>query len=163
MGSGSNEGTPRATRDELSYTNKLQDIIGGVGFSGCGYEAPLEAFYRFLVEPTPHALVTVQNGTAVLTGVDQTVLDQRAAFLRPDSAVLIVVVTDEDDCSIIDGGQNYLAAQLAAGGVPFQLPRARSECEDGSRRSLLRVVRRADTGGMRRRPHLRPRAAGPCI
>jgi len=36
-------------------------------------------------------------------GIDETVLQQRADFLRSDSLVSIVVLSDENDCSIIDG------------------------------------------------------------
>jgi hypothetical protein len=56
------------------------------------------------------------------------VLQQRAAFLRPDSVLLIVLVSDEDDCSIRDGGQYFFAAQSQLGGSAYHLPRARSEC-----------------------------------
>jgi hypothetical protein len=48
--------------------------------------------------------------TAVPTGVDQTILDQRAAFLRPDSMLAIFTITDENDCSI-------RVTQPAAGGL----------------------------------------------
>jgi hypothetical protein len=38
-------------------------------------------------------------------------LAQRAAFLRPDSAVAVVMLTDENDCSIQERGQYFYAAR----------------------------------------------------
>jgi hypothetical protein len=85
---------------------------------GCGLESQLEAVQRFLVDPQPYKTLVVQNcapGTtepcAVPTGVDTTLLAQRAAFLRPDSVVAIVELTDENDCSIQESGQYYYAAR----------------------------------------------------
>jgi hypothetical protein len=36
--------------------------------------------------------------------VDEVLLARRAAFLRPDSLVAIVMLTDENDCSMVPGG-----------------------------------------------------------
>ncbi len=119
---------PPGDSDRDGFEAKLVEIVNGVGGRGCGFEAPLEAFYRFLIEPSPYERITVVNDVAVPSGVDQVLLEQRAAFLRPDSAVLVVLITDEDDCSILDGGGNYFVAQASAGGGLFHLPRPRSEC-----------------------------------
>ena len=88
------------------------DMIKGVGQHGCGYEASLEAVYRFLIEPEPHATIRIDTsvggfGQALLNGTDMQLLQQRADFLRPDSLVSVVLVSDENDCSIIDGGQGF--------------------------------------------------------
>jgi hypothetical protein len=106
----------------------LAAMIRGAGNLGCGFEAPLESMYRFLVDPAPYERMVVDGNTAVPTGVDELVLEQRAAFLRPDSVVLVVLLTDEDDCSIRDGGQYFYVAQTLAGGGSFRMPRARAEC-----------------------------------
>lgn len=80
------------------------------GEIGCGYEAPLEAMYRFLSDPKPPEAVVLQpcpsggGDCAVRTGLDQAVLSQRAAFLRPDSALAVVLLSDENDCSMRDEG-----------------------------------------------------------
>jgi hypothetical protein len=100
------------------------------GGSGCGYEAPLEVLYRFLVDPEPPLDVVVSNNRATLEGVDKDVLDQRAAFLRPDSAVMAVIISDENDCSIIDGGQAFLVTKDSAGAAPFRMPRATAACAE---------------------------------
>jgi hypothetical protein len=91
----------------------LEPMLSTAGETGCGYEASLEAWYRFLVDPEPPAEVVVPQGavSAVLQGVDQAILEQRAAFLRPDSVVAIVVMSDENDCSIVDEGYGWLIAR----------------------------------------------------
>lgn len=96
---------------------KFDTQIGTVGEAGCGFEAPLEAAYRFLIEPDPYASVVrgpcpgQTDGTlcAIPDGLDQDLLDQRKAFLRPDSVVVVLYLTDENDCSIKTRGQGYLA------------------------------------------------------
>ncbi len=61
--------------------------VAAAGESGCGFEAPMEAWYRFLVDPAPPLgieLVTEGKSTlSVSTGSDQGILEQRAQFLRP--------------------------------------------------------------------------------
>ncbi|HKY39040.1 MAG TPA: hypothetical protein VJN18_24045 [Polyangiaceae bacterium] len=93
----------------------LEPMLSTAGDTGCGYEASLEAWYRFLADPEPPAEVLVPQGatTAVLQGVDQAILEQRAAFLRPDSVVAIVVMSDENDCSIVDQGYGWLISRTS--------------------------------------------------
>ena len=90
------------------------DMVRGVGQHGCGYEASLEAVYRFLVDPEPYATIRIDTsiggfGQALLNGTDTQLLTQRADFLRPDSLVSIMIMTDENDCSVVDGGQGFYA------------------------------------------------------
>jgi hypothetical protein len=120
------EANPPGDSDPAGFEAKLLEIVTGVGGRGCGFEAPLEAFYRFLIDPMPYAQITREGNDATLVGVDQPLLEQRAAFLRPDSALLIVLVSDEDDCSIRDGGQYFFAAE--SGGGNYHLPKPRSVC-----------------------------------
>jgi hypothetical protein len=47
-------------------------------------------------------------------GIDQTVLDQRAAFLRPDSLLIIVMLTDENDCSMTDPAAQLLQSSSSS-------------------------------------------------
>jgi len=49
----------------------------------------------------------------VLSGVDDTLLAQRKAFLRPDSVLAIVMLTDENDCSIVDEGYGWLVTHTS--------------------------------------------------
>ncbi|HKO93487.1 MAG TPA: hypothetical protein VJU61_20175, partial [Polyangiaceae bacterium] len=88
-------------------------------------------WYRFLIDPKPYQelervpcsddsaaancvrpLADV-NGAPVL---DATLLAQRAAFLRDDSMVLIIMLSDENDCSAQVGNQGW---------VPFNIDDAR--------------------------------------
>lgn len=107
----------------------LRDMVLGVGQIGCGYESQLESIYRFLVDPEPYETIVVDNYKATPMGVDLELLEQRKAFLRSDSILAVVMLTDENDCSIKEFGQFYYIGQLRNGDTPVRLPRARQECE----------------------------------
>jgi hypothetical protein len=96
------------------FVEKVQALVTAAGEHGCGYESTLEAAYRFLADPEPPETVALapcagfpDAQCATRTGRDTELLAQRAAFLRPDSAVAIVVLSDENDCSTRDGGQFF--------------------------------------------------------
>jgi hypothetical protein len=87
------------------------DLIIGSHYYGCGIESQLESWYRFLVQPDPYdSIVIDSSGHAQWNNVDATIIKQRHDFLRPDSLVAIIDLTDEND-SEIDvrsfGGQGY--------------------------------------------------------
>jgi len=124
---------PGVSADELNA--HFRELVVGAGEEGCGFEAPLEAWYRFLVDPEPATGITrvpcpgEVGGTNCIEpqGVDETILSQRAAFLRPDSLLAIVQLTDEDDCSLNQSGMGHWAVSeniLGAEGIPV----ASSEC-----------------------------------
>ncbi|MGD0526687.1 MAG: hypothetical protein ABSE49_16185 [Polyangiaceae bacterium] len=111
MGKTPSAGAPPIT-DATTLITDFTSMLQGVGNYGCGIESQLESWYRFLVQPDPYASLSLDsNNHAQWTGVDTTILQQRAAFLRPDSLVAIIDMTDEND-SEIDvrsyGGQGYL-------------------------------------------------------
>jgi hypothetical protein len=115
--------------DMRALVPDLRNMVRGTGQIGCGYEAQLESWYRFLVDPEPYETISVIDNKATPQGIDTTLLAQRAEFLRPNSLLAIVVLTDENDCSIKEYGQFFFAAQLKNGnGTQFHLPRARAEC-----------------------------------
>jgi hypothetical protein len=123
--------SPPGDSDAQALTAKLADLARGVGSGGCGFESQLESIYRFLVDPDPYLTVTVTNLVAAVTGTDTLVLQQRADFLRPDSALMIALITDENDCSTREGGQYFLSNQGEDPQNPqlaFHLPRPRTEC-----------------------------------
>lgn len=109
------------------------DIVRGAGQNGCGYEASLEAWYRFLVDPAPYREMAKvpcdpQNNPDKLDcrapqGIDTELLKQRADFLRPDSLLAIVMLSDENDCSVVDSGNAFLVLQSNV-----NLPRGTSAC-----------------------------------
>lgn len=123
--------TPPGANDATTLVSDFQNMVVAAGEKGCGYEATLEAWYRFLVDPEPPSAVTRNSaGTGVdVTGPDTLTLSQRAAFLRPDSLVGIVILSDENDCSIIDAGQGYLVGVQTLGGQSFRMPRSTSVCK----------------------------------
>ena len=124
--------TPPGTGDLPTLETRLNDLVVGAGQSGCGFESQNEAWYRFLVDPSPYAAISLDaGGTVITSGTDAILLKERQAFLRSDSLLMIVVVTDETDTSIKESGQFPLFAQeTTATGQPFHLPRARQECTD---------------------------------
>ena len=70
--------------------------ISAVGTEGCGFEAPLEAVYRVLTEPSLNP-----------------------GFLRDDALLVVILMTDEDDCSAPPDTQLFdgSAAGVATYGV----------------------------------------------
>ncbi len=106
--------SPPGLDDYASFESTLRELVKSVVPAGSGIEMPLESWYRFLVEPAPFARLErvpcdddATEDCARALGTDALVLDQRAAFLRPDSLLLIAVVTDEDDCSFALDGQRW--------------------------------------------------------
>lgn len=112
---------PSGDANPAEFNTKFTNMVTASGENGCGYEGSLEAWYRFLIDPEPPAAVVLpvdpmtgkKSATAVVQGPDQTVLDQRAAFLRPDSLVAVIMLTDENDCSIVDEGYGWLIARAS--------------------------------------------------
>lgn len=101
---------PAGANDEAALGNAFKDMVVGVGQSGCGYEQSLEAVYRFLVDPEPYERIVITDGKpkmAQLEGIDEKLLQQRRDFLRPDSLVAIVSLSDENDCSMVAEGQGF--------------------------------------------------------
>ncbi len=131
--------------DALALLHDFQEMVAGVHEYGCGYEAQLESWYRFLIQPDPFDHISRDTGEcsggppsgttgnfACLVGVDQTILQQRHDFLRPDSLVAVVVVTDEneetvDPLAIGGQGWGYLDANFP-GSPNGQAPRGTSAC-----------------------------------
>jgi hypothetical protein len=118
---------PGKTSHETAANEFVSDFTAHVqaaGERGCGYESQLEAWYRFLVDPEPISEVTNSGGFNVRGAINSVVLEQRDAFLRPDSLLAIVMLTDENDCSINDenGQQGWMVGQRTP------MARARSEC-----------------------------------
>jgi hypothetical protein len=88
--------TPAVT-DPTTLVTDFTSLIEGVHEHGCGFEAQNEAWYRFLIQPDPFATINVNNNVATLSGIDATIIQQRHDFLRPDSLVAVIVVTDENE------------------------------------------------------------------
>ena len=99
------------------------DLVIGDGQLGCGFESQNESWYRFLIDPTPYQSISLVNNQVQLSGIDSALLNQRKDFLRPDSMLVIVNVTDETDTSL----KEYSSYPLFAA-PELHLPHARQEC-----------------------------------
>lgn len=113
------------------FVGHASDLVAGAGEVGCGYEMPLESAQRFLVDPAPYDHIEggdISYSFAKPVGIDDKLLAERAQFLRPDSLVVVVLLSDENDCSI-DVGTPDRATQNY--GVLNQAPffRGSSICE----------------------------------
>jgi hypothetical protein len=117
----------KAGDDTEAMIGKFQKLVASVGEYGCGYEAQEESWYRFLVQPDPYDTIDTSSGLAKLVGVDEDLLKQRRAFLRPDSLVAIIQITDENE-STVD------PRSLSGGGYELEMrpegaaPRATTPC-----------------------------------
>jgi hypothetical protein len=96
------EGCPRSYPPYLSYRQgddverfaRRFSCLARQGTEGCNFEQPLEAALKALTpanSPTRFAQQTGGHGTG-----------PHAGFARPDSLLVVVVLTDEDDCSVAD-------------------------------------------------------------
>jgi len=128
--------TPPGTGKIEDLTGRFTDIVAGVGEQGCWYEASLEAWYRFLVDPAPYANLVKrpcddahpESQCVFPEGVDATVLTQRADFLRSDSLLVVIMLSDENDCSLLDSGESFLALQDKDGKADWHRTRPTDEC-----------------------------------
>ena len=98
--------------DLASATTAFKDMVVATGQIGCGFESQLESWFRFLIDPVPpqYPIAAPDGSLTHRTGVDDSLLAQRAAFLRPNSLLLIVMLTDENDCSIRDTDVGWVSA-----------------------------------------------------
>jgi len=90
---------------ETNFQGTLEEAFGCVaeiGIGGCGYEQPLEAVTRALANPA------------------------NADFVRPDSLLAIVFITDEDDCSLHDDSMMVDGSACADYFDPVACPLGRS-------------------------------------
>jgi hypothetical protein len=89
-------------------------LIKKAGTAGCEYESSWEAAYHFLIDPAPYAKAEVSffpdyADKIRVEGLDETLLAERRAFLRPDSVVAVVIASDENDASLKPAGLNWYA------------------------------------------------------
>ena len=122
---------PPGEQHIVDLTHLLADMTQGVGDTGCLYQAPLESWYRFLIDPEPFDRLELERGQVVARGTDTQLLGQRHDFLRPDSLLLIVMLGDANDCSIRDGADGYLAGRqlIGATGEAFHPEPGRKACQ----------------------------------
>lgn len=117
---------PPGETNVMDFLQTFSQHVTAAGEKGCGHEATLEAWYRFLVDPNPPQTISVDMSTSIATpeGTDEVLLAQRRAFLRADSLLMIIVLSDEDDCSVVDRGIGWLTTH----GGRFNMPASSSAC-----------------------------------
>ncbi len=125
--------------DQTTLANDFATLVRGMQEYGCGLEAQLESWYRFLIQPDPYDSIAIsvdpKGGPpkATLVGIDATIIRQRADFLRPDSIVVIVQVTDEEDSwtdpLALDGRGWTTRASVVPGSPTNLMPRGTSACD----------------------------------
>ncbi len=122
--------SPQGETDITKFVADVDAIVAGAGEVGCGFESTLEAWYRFAVDPDPYKTITVEKNAAILKDTDQELLQQRADFIRPDSLFAVVMLSDENDCSVRDGTQFFFALQRYQPNTnkSYRLPRPRTAC-----------------------------------
>jgi hypothetical protein len=108
-------------------TAEFRNFIAATEELGCGLEMPLEAFYRFLIDPKPPVdVLNINNGLSVRGDIDQNILEQRKQFLRSDSVVAVAMLSDENDCSMKDSKTYAWLPGKSNGG--FRMWRASKAC-----------------------------------
>lgn len=126
-----------------TFGANAQTLVRSVGQDGCGLEAQLESMYRFLVQPDPYDAVTLDTfmQADLGAGIDTVLLNDRRAFLRPDSLLVVLMLTDEDDSQadpMSTGGFGYafMARDFPGSNVRrgttaqgTTAPRGTSECD----------------------------------
>jgi hypothetical protein len=116
--------------DPAELQSDFQSMVTGVHWFGCGIESQLESWYRFLVQPDPYASLALSMGTpstAQWVGVDTVLLAQRADFLRPDSLVAVIVLSDENDSEVDVRSFSGTAWNFMS--TSFHPPRGTSVCD----------------------------------
>jgi hypothetical protein len=133
-----NQGQPtpptKPIGDPATLVGDFTTMVAGVHEHGCGFEAQNEAWYRFLVQPDPYDTITKNGTRAQYSGIDKTILQQRHDFLRPDSMLIIVVVTDENEEAVDPlsiGGQGWAFVTANFPGSPnnYAAPEGTIECQ----------------------------------
>ncbi len=82
-----------ASTDDAAALGADFGCITNVGTNGCGFEQQLEAVYKALAPSTD---ISFSAGTGGHGDAEN------AGFLRPDSVIAVIAVSDEEDCSIPD-------------------------------------------------------------
>jgi hypothetical protein len=134
----------RPNGDINVLTDNFTTQVGAAGEFGCGWEATMESWVRFLVDPYPYTEVVRApcnaSDTANSCGkpktdatgapeVDQVLLAQRQEFLRMDSLLAVIMLTDENDCSFKVGGQQWLLSDtVTADGRQSSTYRGSAQC-----------------------------------
>lgn len=118
----------REAGDDPTLFANTVGCVANIGTGGCGFEQQLEAPLKALT-PLAASTWTRPGYTPPLfvsaDGVPNTVAGNGQApgndgFLRPTSALAVVLVTDEEDCSVLDYNL-FVTAESRFAGVPLNV------------------------------------------
>ena len=82
-----------APEDQVSWAAEFKATIASLGTDGSSYEGGLEAVAR---------AVSCSAGVDCDDPLDKPVKDLNAGFIRPEADLVVILLTDEDDCSLGD-------------------------------------------------------------
>jgi hypothetical protein len=100
----------RASAQNLDAAATTFSCIARLGKNGCGLEQQLESLLKALTPPDSaikFSMGSSGHGTAREAGVSP---GANAGFLREDALLVLVLVSDEDDCSIPDASNEIFDA-----------------------------------------------------
>ncbi|MCB9599842.1 MAG: hypothetical protein H6720_05740 [Sandaracinus sp.] len=83
---------PAGGGDPTAFANEVT-CVAAMGTNGCGFEQQLEAVLK-AVTPSTSGIRFVEGSVGHADG-------QNAGFIRPNSLLTVIVVTDEEDCSAV--------------------------------------------------------------
>ena len=142
--------------DDVTEFIDTVSCVASVGTEGCGFEQPLEAALKALSPANPEAWTAVGYSPPRFYDPASGLRDQlvghgaseNAGFLRPDSTLAIILLTDEEDCSLAD--YTLLGNEGVYASVP---PNLRCSTVMGDSSVVYRVSRYVDGFiGLRRSP-----------
>lgn len=87
--------------------NSVDDValkfgcIAELGVNGCGFEQQLESMWRALAPSTDNSFSGGSTGQGIPAGFN-------AGFLRDDAVLVVIVVSDEEDCSSPDTSRDLV-------------------------------------------------------
>jgi hypothetical protein len=80
--------------------------VARLGIEGCPFEQPLESMWKALAPSSGPASASIYQFIDGSAGQGDR---HNQGFLRPDAALAVIVLTDEDDCSITEQGRELIA------------------------------------------------------
>ncbi|HTU60000.1 MAG TPA: hypothetical protein VMF89_16220, partial [Polyangiales bacterium] len=104
----------------LDYTpekSSVEDValkfgcVAQLGVNGCGYEQQLESMWRALAPSSDISFSGGSSGQGAPSGLNN-------GFLRDDAVLVVIVVSDEEDCSSPDASRDLVYASTLGGVSP---------------------------------------------
>ncbi len=85
--------------------------VAQLGVNGCGYEQQLESMWRALAPSSNNSFSGGGSGQGAPSGLNN-------GFLRDEAVLVVIMVTDEEDCSSPDASRDLVYAPTSGGVSP---------------------------------------------